>query len=165
MQQLIGWLEGLGLGQYAQLFADNGIDLSVLPELTDQDLEKLGVVVGHRRKILRAIAELGSTEKVASHPKVATAAGPQPQAIAERRQVSVLFSDLVGSTALSVRMDPEDLREVISAYQKCVAATVERFRSAAVAMPFPYRVRCFGLLQRFSKIGATLQIMQVIPSL
>jgi class 3 adenylate cyclase len=86
-------------------------------------------LLGHRRKILRAIAELSGVEK--SAPKAATEASvpvaPQPHDTAERRQVTVMFSDLVGSTALSVRMDPEDLREVISAYQKCVAETVQRF--------------------------------------
>jgi class 3 adenylate cyclase len=129
MQQVADWLEKLGLGQYAQRFADNGVDLSVLPDLTDQDFEKLGVLLGHRRKILRAIAELSGVEK--SAPKAAAEASvpvaPQPHDTAERRQVTVMFSDLVGSTALSARMDPEDLREVISVYQKCVAETVQRF--------------------------------------
>ena len=115
--------------QYAQCFAENGVDFSVLPDLTDQDFEKLGVLLGHRRKILRAIAELSGVEK--SAPKAAAEASvpvaPQPHDIAERRQVTVMFSDLVGSTALSARMDPEDLREVISAYQKCIAETVQRF--------------------------------------
>jgi class 3 adenylate cyclase len=120
------WLRSLGLEQYEAAFRENAIDPSILPDLTDQDLEKLGILLGHRRKLLRAIAELGSTEKVASQPTVATAAGPRPQETAERRQVTVMFSDLVGSTALSARMDPEDLREVISAYQKCVAETVQR---------------------------------------
>ncbi len=126
MQQIADWLEKLGLGQYAQRFADNDIDVSVLPYLTDADLEKIGVTLGHRRKILAAIAELSGT----SSSKTETGNGivePKPQDVAERRQVTVMFSDLVGSTALSARMDPEDLREVISAYQKCVAETVQRF--------------------------------------
>jgi class 3 adenylate cyclase len=127
MQEVAEWLEKLGLGQYAQRFAENGVDLSVLPDLTDQDFEKLGVLLGHRRKMLRAIGELSGVEK--SVPKGAVAAAPSatPQDTAERRQVTVMFSDLVGSTALSARMDPEDLREVISSYQKCVAQTVQRF--------------------------------------
>jgi class 3 adenylate cyclase/predicted ATPase len=97
----------------------------VLRYLTDTDLEKIGVSLGHRRKILAAIAELPG----APLPNDAPADGvePKPQETAERRQVTVMFSDLVGSTALSARMDPEDLREVISAYQKCVADTVQRF--------------------------------------
>ena len=122
-----GWLRRIGLEQYAQTFRENGIDLSVLPDLTDQDFEKLGVLLGHRRKMLRAIAELSGVEK--SAPKGAGAAAPSatPQDTAERRHVTVMFSDLVGSTALSARMDPEDLREVFSAYQKAVAETVQRF--------------------------------------
>ena len=100
-----------------------------MPDLTDQDLEKLGVLLGHRRKLLRAIANLQGIEKgaaTAAVPITPPAASP-PLDTAERRQVTVMFSDLVGSTALSARMDPEDLREVISAYQKCVADTVRRF--------------------------------------
>ena len=121
------WLEKLGLGQYAQRFLENEIALSILPDLTDADLKELGVsALGHRRLLLRAIAELASREKDA--PKAAVAIAPSaPQDTAERRQVTVMFSDLVGSTALSARMDPEDLREVISAYQKCVVETVDRF--------------------------------------
>ena len=123
------WLTSLGMSEYAERFAENRIDLSVLPDLTDQDLEKLGVLLGDRRKMLRAIAKLEVVEN--SAPAVAAAAvepsGPHPQDTAERRQATVMFSDLVGSTALSARMDPEDLREVISAYQKCVAETVRHF--------------------------------------
>ena len=126
MQQIADWLEKLGMSEYARLFAENRIDFSVLPDLTDQDLKDLGVVRGDRRKILRAIARLKSTEAVAPSPAT-EAMIARPQDAAERRQVTVMFSDLVGSTALSARMDPEDLREVISAYQKCVAETVQRF--------------------------------------
>jgi class 3 adenylate cyclase/predicted ATPase len=123
-QQIADWLEKLGLGQYAQTFAENEIDVSVLPHLTDQDLKEIGVLRGHRRILLAAIGKLASA---AATPEPTPAAEPKPQDTAERRQVTVMFSDLVGSTALSARMDPEDLREVISAYQKCVAETVRRF--------------------------------------
>jgi class 3 adenylate cyclase len=104
------------------------IDLSVLPDLTDRDLKELGIVLGDRRKILRAIADLEGI-KVAQKPAGLSEISPPPTTrdTAERRQVTVLFSDLVGSTALSARMDPEDLREIISAYQKCVARIVQRF--------------------------------------
>jgi class 3 adenylate cyclase len=122
MQQIVDWVERLGLVQYAQRFAENDINFSILSDLTDQDLKEIGVSLGHRRQLLRAITELTGREKDA--PKAAIAA---PQDTAERRQVTVMFSDLVGSTALSAHMDPEDLREVISAYQKCVAETVQRF--------------------------------------
>ena len=128
MQQIADWLEKLGMSEYAQRFAENAIDFSVLPDLTDQDLEKLGVLLGHRRKLLRAIADLEGIEKGAPAIPVAPAPTlPRAAQSAERRQVTVMFSDLVGSTALSARMDPEDLREVISAYQKCVAETVTRY--------------------------------------
>src|SRR5262245_28892754 len=130
MHQITEWLEKLGMSVYAQRFAENHIEFAILRDLTDQDLEKIGVAsLGHRRKLLRAIANLGGVETTA--PAVAAAATPtvMPPAAdaAERRQVTVMFCDLVGSTALSTRMDPEDLREVISAYQNCVAETVRRF--------------------------------------
>src|SRR4029077_16697249 len=125
MQQIADWVENLGLGQYAQRFAENEIDVSVLRHLTDQDLKDIGVPLGHRRKILAAISEAAGAPP--QTPETAAAVPPKAQDTAERRQVTVMFSDLVGSTALSARMDPEDLREVISAYQKCIAGTVERF--------------------------------------
>jgi class 3 adenylate cyclase len=126
-QPITDWLEKLGLGQYAQRFAENDISFSVLPDLTDQDLREIGISLGHRRQLLRAIAELPSGAKDTPKAAAATAASAASKDTAERRQVTVMFSDLVGSTALSSRMDPEDLREVISAYQKCVAETVQRF--------------------------------------
>jgi class 3 adenylate cyclase len=125
MQQIAVWLEKLGMSEYAQRFAENGIDVTALPHLTDQDLKDIGVLLGHRRVILAAIEKLTG----AASATLETPAGAEPkrQDTAERRQVTVMFSDLVGSTALSARMDPEDLREVISAYQKCVAETVQLF--------------------------------------
>jgi SAM domain (Sterile alpha motif)/Adenylate and Guanylate cyclase catalytic domain len=105
--------------------AENGIDISILRHLTDQDLKDIGVLLGHRRKMLAAVAELAVA--VPAKPQRAASTGRNPQDSAERRQVTVMFSDLVGSTAVSARMDPEDLREVISAYQKCVSEAVRRF--------------------------------------
>jgi Adenylate and Guanylate cyclase catalytic domain/SAM domain (Sterile alpha motif) len=124
MPQIADWLEKLGMSEYARRFAENDIDTSVLPHLTDQSLKELGVSLGHRLKILAAIRELGGS--LATAEPIATPAEPKPQDRAERRRVTVMFSDLVGSTALSARMDPEDLREVISAYQRSVAETVKR---------------------------------------
>ena len=127
-QQTASWLEKLGLGQYAKCFAENDITVAILRDLTDQDLKELGVAsLGHRRELLQAIAELRGVEKSPPKPAPPVAPPVTQQDTAERRQVTVMFSDLVGSTALSARMDPEDLREVISAYQKCVAETVLRF--------------------------------------
>ena len=124
MQQIADWLQKLGMSEYAERFAENDIDTSVLRDLTDQDLKELGVSLGHRRKMLRAIAELSCVAPMSPQHALIE---PKPQDTAERRQVTVMFSDLVGSTALSARIDPEDLREVISAYQKCVTASVQRF--------------------------------------
>jgi class 3 adenylate cyclase/tetratricopeptide (TPR) repeat protein len=122
MQQVADWLEKLGLGQYAARFSENDIDFALLNKLNDADLKELGVTsLGHRKRLLEAIAE-----RAAATPSAAPAEPKAPDT-AERRQVTVMFSDLVGSTALSARMDPEDLREVISAYQKRVADTVQRF--------------------------------------
>jgi class 3 adenylate cyclase len=121
-QPIAEWLEKLGFGQYAQRFTENDIDFALLAKLTDANLKELGVTsLGHRMRLLEAIAERAA-------PSAAlTLAEPKASDTAERRQVTVMFSDLVGSTALSARMDPEDLREIISAYQKCVAETVQRF--------------------------------------
>ena len=124
MQQVADWLEKLGLGQYAVRFAENGISIAALPHLTDQDLKDIGVLLGHRRITLAALGELAPVTTAAAR---SAAVEQRPQDTAERRQVTVMFCDLVGSTALSARMDPEDLCEVISAYQKCVAETVQRF--------------------------------------
>ena len=125
MQQITDWLKKLGMSEYRERFVENDVDISVLPYLTDQDLKDLGVSLGHRRKMLAAIAELPGGAIPNSVQPVVTE--PIAQDTAERRQITVMFSDLVGSTALSIHMDPEDLREVISVYQKCVAETVRRF--------------------------------------
>ena len=129
---IVVWLRSLGLGKYEAAFRENDIDETVLPSLTHETLKELGVAsVGHRVKLLDAIAALrnDTSVKAPSVDAATTSSAPslQPEDRAERRQVTVMFSDLVGSTALSARMDPEDLREIISAYQKCVAETVQRF--------------------------------------
>jgi len=123
------WLRGLGLEQYEAGFRQNEVNERVLPKLTQEDLREIGVgPVGHRRMILDAIATLRAGTDAKGPPPEAHPTVVEPaQVTAERRQVTVMFSDLVGSTSLSARMDPEDLREVISAYQKCVTETVRRF--------------------------------------
>ncbi|RWP56513.1 AAA family ATPase [Mesorhizobium sp.] len=121
------WLRGLGLQQYEQAFRDNAIDAEVLPELTDADLEKLGMLLGHRKRFRKAVVGLGPSS---SHPDASTddiAAQSTRELSAERRQLTVMFVDLVGSTALATRLDPEDLREIIGAYHRCVADTVAHF--------------------------------------
>jgi hypothetical protein len=119
-----GWLKSLGLGQYEALFRASDIDADILPELTDVDLEKLGVSLGHRKRLLRAIAGLTAAETLAA-PSLSTD-GTRPDA-AERRQLTIMFCDLVGSTPLSTRFDPEDRREIVGAYHRCVTDTVGRF--------------------------------------
>jgi class 3 adenylate cyclase len=125
-----GWLRGLGLEQYAQLFRDNDIDGEILCGMTAEDLKELGISsFGHRRRLLNAISSLEgepSTRDIAQSATSATPAPIHPTIEAERRQLTVLFCDLVGSTALSARLDPEDLRAVIGAYHRCVAAVIER---------------------------------------
>jgi class 3 adenylate cyclase len=116
---IAAWLRSLGLEQYEPAFRANEIDATLLPSLTVEDLKDLGVsLVGHRRRLLDAIAALGA--QAPTTPVV-----PAPAA-AERRQLTVMFCDLVGSTALASRLDPEDLREVIGAYHQCVADVIEQ---------------------------------------
>src|SRR6185437_2309984 len=125
MQKIADWLEKLGMSEYAERFAEERIEIDVLPELTDQDLERLGIPLGHRRRMLRAIRELGGSPSASSQTVAATK--PTRREEAERRQLTVMFIDLVGSTALSTKLDPEDMRLVIGDYHKCVAETVARF--------------------------------------
>jgi class 3 adenylate cyclase/predicted ATPase len=120
-----GWLRELGLGQYEQLFRDNAIDTEILSELTDGDLEGLGVLLGHRKKLLKAIAALREVQEPSA--KVAAAQSRQQTLTAERRQLTVMFIDLVGSTALSTRLDPEEMREVMRDYQSTTASELVHF--------------------------------------
>ena len=117
------WLQGLGLERYAPAFRDNEIDWEVLPKLTSEDLREIGVAaVGHRRKLMDAIAALGASAPTAA--VTAVVSGASAPADAERRQLTVMFCDLVDSTSLAARLDPEDLREVIAEYHRAVAAAV-----------------------------------------
>jgi hypothetical protein len=131
---IAAWLRNLGLERYEQTFRDNEIDAALLPTLTADDLKDLGVaVVGHRRKLLNAIADLreGATDTTipvsdaepGSTQPGAAAARPD----AERRQLTVMFVDLVGSTELAARLDPEDMGAVIRAYQECCSEVVRRW--------------------------------------
>jgi len=116
---IAAWLRGLGLEQYESAFRANEIDEGVLPSLTSEDLREIGVVpIGHRRRLLDAIAALGAETPVASSPDAPV------RADAERRQLTVMFCDLVGSTELSSRLDPEDYREVIAADHRAVAKKI-----------------------------------------
>jgi hypothetical protein len=126
---ITAWLRNLGLERYEQAFRDNEINESVLLKLTTEDLKELGVIaVGPRRILLDAIANLRG-ETAAKHNEATCAEKPNRAdnrcAEAERRQLTVMFTDLVGSTALSTKLDPEDMRTVLGAYHKCVAETVD----------------------------------------
>jgi len=122
------WLEDLGLGKYVEIFVANDVDLDVLHDLDESDLERLGLSLGHRKKLLRAIAELDAVPTAESRParEIREAGKPLP-AVAERRQLTVMFIDLVGSTELSRRLDPEEMCEVMRAYQDLIAGEVARF--------------------------------------
>jgi class 3 adenylate cyclase/tetratricopeptide (TPR) repeat protein len=126
-----GWLRSLGLERYEAAFRENDVGTQLLPNLTGDDLKDLGVTsVGHRRQLLEAIAALRLEGTPPGDPRSSTSPPGNvgsSEATAERRPLSVMFCDLVGSTALSSRLDPEDLREVIRSYQACVAATIKQF--------------------------------------
>ena len=123
-----GWLRSLGLGQYEALFRANEIEADILPELTEVDLEKLGIPLGHRKRLLRAISGLAAPGTLAdTSAALSASANSTPHDAAERRQLTVMFCDLVGSTALSARFDPEELREEIRAYQNTVSGIVARY--------------------------------------
>jgi class 3 adenylate cyclase len=119
-----GWLRSIGLGQYEVVFRESEIDAEVLPDLTENDLSQLGVPLGHRKRLIKAIANLsvGGGATAALVPVTTRAYGDE----AERRQLTVMFCDLVGSTAISTRLDPEDLRGVIGAYHRCCTECIER---------------------------------------
>src|SRR6516165_10355768 len=140
MKDIVEWLESLDLGEYAQRFSENAIDLSVIRDLTENDLKELGVLLGHRRKMLRAIAKLQRAG--ASIPQMASDSGRER---AERRQLTVMFCDLVGSTALAARLDPEDMRQVMALFHRRVAeviggyeGVVARFMGDGVLAYFGY---------------------------
>ena len=121
VQGIEDWLKSIALGEYAQRFVENGVDLSTLPDLTEEDLKELGVLLGHRRKLLRAIGVLHSSAPSASPSSLPA------DSTAERRQLTVMFTDLVGSTRLSTMLDPEEMRDIIAQYQRVVSQAIARF--------------------------------------
>jgi len=124
MTGIAEWLASIGLGEYSQCFAENAIDLSVVPDLTEQDLKDLGVFLGHRRKMLRAIADMKGSVLATPLP----GPKPVPRTDAERRQLTIMCCDLVRSSELAVRLDPEDLRQVIGAYHTCIKEIIARYQ-------------------------------------
>jgi hypothetical protein len=141
MQQIADWLEKLGMSEYAERFAENDIDIAVLRHLTDQDLKELGVSLGHRRKMLAAIAQLNGTSIgeapipapgiLKPQPPVASTSPPTPDAAGERRHVTVMFCDLVDSTGIASKLDAEEWRDLVGA----------RAASTAVLARCPCRYR------------------------
>src|ERR1700722_4134052 len=130
--EITSWLRGLGLEQFVTAFLENDIDSEILPELTADDLIGLGVTsIGHRRKLLAAIAMLRASSPISDASVRSTEPVRRDADIAassaERRQLTVMFCDLVDSTPLASRLDPEDLREVLAAYHAVVAEVVVKF--------------------------------------
>ena len=128
---IAGWLRDLGLERYEQVFRDHEIDPEILLDLSEADLDRLGLPLGPRKKLLKSIAALrqdvSAGAATTTSVDYAKEAGQPIQPAAERRQLTVMFCDLVGSTAMSSQLDPEDFRDVIGAYQNAVMAEVTRF--------------------------------------
>jgi class 3 adenylate cyclase len=168
MQQIADWLNDLGMSEYAERFAENHIDSDVLRDLTDQDLKDLGVLsLGHRRKMLRAISAFAQAPAVAHQPPASPTLKPHE---AERRQVTVMFCDLVGSTALSARLDPEDLRGIISAYQRSCTEVIERNGGFVAKYMGDGELAYFGYPQAHEHdaeraVNAGLGVTQAVPTL
>jgi hypothetical protein len=157
MQQVADWLEKLGLGQYAQRFAENDISFAVLPDLTDQDLKEIGVSLGHRRLLLREIANLNKT--AAASPGPPSPAAPQvvvppverqPEAQGERRHITVMFCDLVDSTGIAAKLDAEEWRDPVGAYIDAGSAVVvklggkvaKKLGDGLMALSQPHKAHC-----------------------
>lgn len=164
---LSDWLQLQGLEQYTQVLADNGVDLNSLRLLTDADLQALGVLLGHRRKLLHAIAGLDDSTKTTAPPEPSETASHDD---AERRQLSVMFCDLVGSTALSQRLDPEELRRLIRQYQDACVGAITRFEGYVaqylgdgVLAYFGYPVALEGGAER--AVHAALAVIERVRSL
>jgi class 3 adenylate cyclase/predicted ATPase len=166
MQQIAQWLDKLGMSEYLPKFTENRVDFSVLRDLTDQDLKDLGVLLGDRRKLLRAIGKLDA----APLPTPEIPVTPAAQDGAERRQLTLMFCDLVGSTTLSTRFDPEDIREIIGAYHRCCAKLVEdnggfvaKYMGDGVLVYFGYPHAHEHDAERAVQVG--LALVEAVPKL
>ena len=162
-----GWLRRIGLEQYAQTFRDNAIDADVLRDLTDDHLRELGLPLGARLKLLRAVATLGTSEQPPASPEITPTA---PRTDAERRQLTIMFCDLVGSTALSTRFDPEDMQEIVGAYHRCCAdlivkagGFVARYMGDGVLVYFGYPQAHEHDAERAVRAG--LALVEAVPKL
>jgi class 3 adenylate cyclase/predicted ATPase len=164
VDELEKWLTPLGLAPLAPALRANDIDLDILPALTEQDLEKLGLSLGNRRKLLRAAANLPRSSSSS------LSATPNPNAAAERRQLTVMFCDLVGSTALSARLDPEDMREIIGAYHGCCAEYITKAGGFVAKYMGDGVLAYFGYPQAHEDdaeraVRSALSLIEVVPLL
>ena len=139
MQQIADWLEKLGMSEYADRFAENDVDIAVLPHLSDHDLKELGVSLGHRRKMLAAIAKLDETSAAAapvpappSQSPVGSIIPSLPEVAGERRHVTVMFCDLVDSTGISAKLDAEEWRDLVGAYVDAASTSVKEMGGKVV---------------------------------
>lgn len=162
------WLERLGLAKYSALFAEQEVDLDILPDVTEQDLKDLNIPLGHRKKLMRAIAALSEIGAAAPKPIEAGLPAPSAHTEAERRQLTVMFCDLVEWTALSTKLDPEDLREVVRAYQDACAKVVAqydgyiaKFLGDGILVYFGYPQAHENDAERAVRVG--LGIVEAIP--
>ena len=169
MTDLQHWLEAIGLAQYADLFAKNDIDWEILPDLTERDLEKLGVSLGHRKKLVKAIqARYGSlqTTSPSDHPR----SSPKVAQSAERRHLTVLFCDLVGSTSLSAQLDPEELRKILFNFQRCCGDAIRRYDGHIARLMGDGILAYFGFPSAHEDdaeraVKAALEIVESVPAL
>ena len=157
------WLKSIGLGEYAQRFAENAIDISILRDLTDLDLKELGVLLGHRRKMLRAIAELGGASSSADP---AIESKPEPFGEAERRYLTVVFCDLVGSAAMSTLLDPEDMWQVVGSYQAAIGAVIGRYQGMIAQYMGDGALAYFGypVAQEDSAVQAVRAALEIVDT-
>ena len=170
MTDLHQWLETIGLPQYAELFVKNDIDWEILPELTEHDLEKLGVSLGHRKKLMKAISEARSTSLQASKHSVEPRSTPMATDSAERRHLTVLLCDLVGSTSLSARLDPEDLRKILLEFQRCCGDAIRRYEGHIARFMGDGVLAYFGFPTAHEDdaeraVKTALDIVESVPSL
>ena len=164
MKDIAEWLASLDLGEYALRFAENAIDLSVIRDLTENDLKELGVLLGHRRKMLRAITEL---QEEVTKPQTPAEPGRDR---AERRQLTVMFCDLVGSTALSARLDPEDMRQVMALFHRRIAEVIGGYQGIVARYMGDGALAYFGYPQAHEDdaeqaVRAGLALVEAVGSL
>ena len=169
--EIADWLRGLGLSQYEAAFRENSIDLEILRKLTSEDLKDLGVAsVGHRRRLLAAIEELSSTGLATSAVAGSAAEGIAEATSAERRHLTVMIVDLVGSTALAARLDPEDMRDVLAAYHTCCAGLIASNGGFVAKYMGDGVLAYFGYPQAHEQdaenaVSAALAIVAAVPKL